>query len=36
MQNGLTDDDRQKISEFLSKPKYERDPEMLIPEEQNA
>lgn len=28
----LTDRDRQRISEFVSTPKYERDPEMLIPE----
>lgn len=34
MQNGLTDEDMQRISKFLSEPKYARTPEMLIPDEE--
>lgn len=30
----LTDRDRQRISEFVSTPKYQREPEMLIPDEE--
>ncbi|APE95079.1 hypothetical protein HSR6_0619 [Halodesulfurarchaeum formicicum] len=33
MQNGLTEKDRRRISEFLSASKYERTPEMLIPDD---
>lgn len=31
MQNGLTENDLRRISEFLSTAEYEREPEMLIP-----
>lgn len=30
----LTDRDRRNISEFAETPKYERSPEMLIPEDE--
>lgn len=33
MEDGLTDDDRQRISKFLSEAKYKREPEMLIPDD---
>lgn len=33
MQSGLTEDDLQRISEFLSTSEYERTPEMLTPDE---
>ncbi len=36
MENGLTDDDRERIVEFLSKPEYERTPEMLIPDDERV
>jgi|AntRauTorcE11898_2_1112593.scaffolds.fasta_scaffold16153_3 hypothetical protein len=29
----LTESDRQRMSEFAATPKYERDPEMLIPDD---
>ncbi|ACV10654.1 conserved hypothetical protein [Halorhabdus utahensis DSM 12940] len=32
MDSSLTESDMQRISEFASMPKYERDPEMLLPE----
>lgn len=33
MRNGLTENDRECISKFLSTPKYERGPEMLVPDD---
>lgn len=33
MQNGLTEHDRRRMNEFLSASKYERDPEMLVPDD---
>lgn len=33
MQKGITENDRRRISEFLSAPEYERTPEMLIPDD---
>lgn len=32
MDDWLTDGDMQRISEFVSIPEYQRDPEMLIPD----
>lgn len=32
MTEWITEDERQRISKFVSTPEYERDPEMLIPE----
>lgn len=32
MRPGLSDDDIERIAEFLETPAYERDPEMLMPE----
>lgn len=34
MQNGLTEEDLQRISKFLSASKYERRPEMLTPDDE--
>lgn len=36
MQNGLTDEDLQRISKFLSVSKYERTPELLTPGDEEA
>lgn len=33
MGNFLTESDRQRINEFVSTPKYARDPEMLVPDD---
>ena len=32
---GLSDDDRERIEEFLDAPAYERDPELLLPEDRD-
>jgi hypothetical protein len=34
MTNFLSEADKQRIAEFIATPKYERVPEMLIPEEE--
>jgi hypothetical protein len=34
MQNGLTEEDMQRISEFQSVLEYERTPEMLVPDDE--
>lgn len=34
MQNGITQNDRRRMSKFLSASKYERDPEMLVPDDE--
>jgi hypothetical protein len=36
MQNGLTENDLRRISEFLSASKYERSPEMLVPDDDES
>lgn len=35
MDGFLTESDMQRISEFAATPKYRRDPEMLIPSDDN-
>lgn len=35
MQNGLTKQDMQRISEFLATSEYERTPEQLMPDEES-
>jgi hypothetical protein len=34
MESHITEADKRRIATFLSTPKYERDPEMLVPSEE--
>lgn len=34
MESSITEADKRRIARFVSAPKYERDPEMLVPTEE--
>lgn len=34
MESAITEEDKRRIATFVSTPKYERDPEMLVPGEE--
>jgi hypothetical protein len=34
MESSITDADRRRIARFVSTPKYERNPEMLVPSDE--
>ena len=36
MHGRITDDDKRRMHEFATTPKYDRDPEMLVPDPQDV
>ncbi|ELZ46351.1 hypothetical protein C464_11068 [Halorubrum coriense DSM 10284] len=34
MESSITEDDERRIATFVSAPKYKRDPEMLVPDDE--